>query len=396
MKRDYDVVVIGAGPAGSIAARTAAQQGLSTLLLEKRQEIGSPVRCAEAVGRETAEKFIPLDARWIAAEIDTFSVANAQGDSIVLPPTEQTLVLERKIFDRELAHSAAKSGAELMVKARASGMCREPDGRVAVQINVQGQPGEVRARIVIGADGTESDSARWAGLKMVPALKDYYVAAQYLLCGIDVNPRICQYHLGWSIAPGGYAWVFPKGDDKANVGLVITPRSGARSGDPHTALDYLNVFVHERFPNGSPLAQVVGGIPISNVLPRMVADGYLAVGDAAHQSDPLTAGGITNGMHGGLFAAQVAAEAIHTGDTSARFLAKYEQRWDAEFGKLYRRLYRIRQTILKVPDDKLSQMIASAAALDVHHLSLKDILLIVAKTQPQLLLEALPYFLEST
>src|SRR5512135_2800905 len=124
VKTDYDVVVIGAGPAGSIAARTTAQAGLSTLLLEKRQEIGSPVRCGEAVGRETVEKFIPLDSRWIAAEIDTFSVSNPQGDTVVMPPVEHTLVLERKIFDRELAFSAAQAGAEVIVKARATGLIK--------------------------------------------------------------------------------------------------------------------------------------------------------------------------------------------------------------------------------------------------------------------------------
>ena len=391
MKPNYDVVVIGAGPAGSIAARTTAQLGLSTLLLEKRQEIGSPVRCAEAVGCETVAKFIPLDLRWIAAEIGTFSVTNALGNSIVLPPLEKTLVLERKLFDRELAHSAAKAGVEVLVKARALEMCREPDGLMSVKLNVQGELRVVHARIVIGADGTESESARWAGLKMVPALKDYYVAAQYLLSGVSLNPRICQYHLGWSIAPGGYAWVFPKGDGKANVGLVITPHAG--DGDQPHALDYLNTFVQARFPGCSILAQVVGGIPITNVLPRMVADGYLAVGDAAHQSDPLTAGGITNGMHGGLFAGEVAAEAIRAADSSAHFLARYEQRWDAEFGKLYRRLYHIRRAVLRVPDDKLNQMISTAATLDTHSLSFKDILLIVAKTQPELLVEVLPYFI---
>ena len=321
-------IVIGAGPAGSIAARTTAQLGLSTLLLEKRQEIGSPVRCAEAVGRATLEKFIPLDARWIAAEIDTFSVSNALGDTIVLPPLEKTLVLERKIFDRELAHSAASEGAEVLVKARALGMCRETDGSMNVKLNVQGELREVHARIVIGADGTEAQSTRWAGLKSVPALKDYYSAAQYLLSGVPLRqPHICQYHLGWSVAPAGYTWVFPKGEDKANVGLVTIPQNS----DQPRALDYLNTFVQNHFPGCSILAQVVGGIPITNVLPHMVADGYLAVGDAAHQSDPLTAGGITNGMHGGLFAGQVAGEAIRAADTSARYLTKYEQRWDAAF-----------------------------------------------------------------
>lgn len=389
MKPEYDVVVIGAGPAGSIAARTIAQAGLSTLLLEKRQEIGSPVRCAEAVGKETIEKFIPLDPKWIAAEIETFSLTNPHGDCVVLPPLEHTLVLERKIFDRELAHSAAKASAEVMVKARVIDLIKSDRGIEGVRVNVQGRPHEVRSKIVIGADGTESQSPRWAGLKSIPQLKDYYTAAQYLLTDIDIDPRICQYHLGWSLAPGGYAWVFPKGDRQANVGLVIwvDPK------EKHTALDYLNEFVTVRFPHSSILSQVVGGIPITNVLPRMVTDGYMAVGDAAHQSDPFTAGGITNGMHGGLFAAEVAIEAIKRGDTSAKFLKKYEDRWEAEFGKLYRRLYRIRHALLKVPEEKVSKMIHDASKLDAQKMSLKDIFMIVMKSHPQMLLEVAPYFL---
>ena len=389
MKPAYDVVVIGAGPAGSIAARTAAQAGLSTLLIEKRQEIGSPVRCGEAVGRDTLEKFIPLDPMWIAAEIDSYSVWNPQGDCVVLPPLERTLVLERKIFDREVAHSAARAGAEVVVKARATGLLRDGAGVEGVKLVVQGEPREVRAKVVIGADGTESQTPRWAGLKSIPQLKNYYTAAQYLMTGVDVDPRICQYHVGWSIAPGGYCWVFPKGGGQANVGLVmwVDPK------EKKTAIQYLNEFVAARFPDRSILGQVVGGIPITNVLPEMVTGGYMAVGDAAHQSDPLTAGGITNGMQGGLFAAQVAAEAIKRGDVSAKSLKKYEQLWDAEFGKLYRRLYRIRQAFLKVPEEKISRMIHEASKLDARKMSLKDVFFIVLKSHPQLLLEVAPYFL---
>jgi digeranylgeranylglycerophospholipid reductase len=144
------------------------------------------------------------------------------------------------------------------------------------------------------------------------------------------------------------------------------------------------------------LAQVVGGIPISNVLPRMVSDGYMAVGDAAHQSDPLTAGGITNGMHGGLFAAQTAVNAIRAGDTSARFLSAYEKVWDAQFGALYRRLLRIREALFAVPEHKLDDMIAHAAQLDTTHLSVLDIVKLVVKAHPQLLLAMLPYFVSET
>jgi digeranylgeranylglycerophospholipid reductase len=389
MKGAYDVVVIGAGPAGSIAARTTAQAGLTTLLLEKRQEIGSPVRCAEAVGRDTVERFIPLDARWIAAEIETFSVTNSIGECAVLPTMEKTLVLERKIFDRELAHSAAKAGADVVVKTRATGLVRNVDGTWRVKMVVQGEPREVSARIVIGADGTESQSARWAGLKTVPALKNFYSAAQYLLTGVDVDPHICQYHIGWSMAPEGYCWVFPKGDQTANVGLVI----GVSPDATRTAMDYLNAFVAAHFPGRPILAQVVGGIPISNVLRHMVADGFMVVGDAAHQSDPLTGGGITNGMHGGMFAGQTAIAAIRKDDTTAGFLSQYDRAWDAEFGAMYRQLYRIRQAILKLPQAKFDDIIAQTAKFDIRHLSLVDVLKIAIKAHPQLLVEALPYFL---
>ncbi|MBP7687755.1 MAG: NAD(P)/FAD-dependent oxidoreductase, partial [Thermoflexales bacterium] len=262
--------------------------------------------------------------------------------------------------------------------------------RVAgVRVNVQGKTLEFQAKIVIGADGTESQSPRWAGLKSNPQFQDYYTAAQYLLTGVQINPRICQYHVGWSLAPGGYAWVFPKGHGQANVGLVmaVDPK------ETRPAIDYLNDFVAARFPRSARLAQVVGGIPVTNVLPHMMTDGYMCVGDAAHQSDPLTAGGIGPGMIGGWLAGQVAIEALAAQDVSADFLRQYEQRWDARFGKTFRRLHRIRHALLKIPEDKLNDIIAHAAQLHGQHPATQDLLLLVMKSQPALLLEVVPYFL---
>ncbi len=389
IRESYDVVVIGAGPAGSIAARTCAQAGLRVLLAEKRQEIGSPVRCAEAVGKDTVAGFIALDDKWIAAEVDHFSLTNSAGDTIHCPPLETTLVLERKIFDRELAHSAAQAGADVIVKARAAGFIKSDASLTGVQLIVQGQPHAVQCRIVIGADGTEAQSTRWAGLKSNPQLKDYYSAAQYLLTDVNVDPNVCQYHLGWSIAPAGYAWVFPKGHNTANVGLVIAV-------DPkqtRSAIDCLNDFVAQHFPHSSILSQVVGGIPISNVLPEMTADGYLAVGDAAHQSDPLTAGGITNGMHGGLFAARTAIEALRTGDTSRKFLKQYEKHWDDQFGADYRRMYRLRHALFKISEEKINTMIHQVSQLDAGDMTLTQILKVFLKEYPMLVVDAVPLLL---
>jgi digeranylgeranylglycerophospholipid reductase len=220
-------------------------------------------------------------------------------------------------------------------------------------------------------------------------LKDYYSAAQYLLTNVNIDQNVCQYHLGWSIAPAGYAWVFPKGKNTANVGLVIAV-------DPkqtRTAIDCLNDFVARNFPRSSILSQVVGGIPISNVLPEMTADGYLAVGDAAHQSDPLTAGGITNGMYGGVFAAQTAIEALRKGDTSRKFLKKYEKMWDEKFGADYRRMYRLRHAVFKIPEEKLNAMIKQVSQLDEKNLSLTQVFKVFLKEYPMLVVDALPLLL---
>lgn len=389
MKTEYDVVVIGAGPAGSIAARTCAQAGLRVLLAEKRQEIGSPVRCAEAAGKDTVAEFIPLDPQWIAAEVDHFSLTSSVRDTIHFPPLESTLVLERKIFDRELAHTAAQAGADVIVKARAAGFIKNGAGLEGVKLVVQGQLQEVRCKIVIGADGTEAQSTRWAGLKSNPQLKDYYSAAQYLLTNVNVDQNVCQYHLGWSIAPAGYAWVFPKGKNTANVGLVIA----VDPKQPRSAIACLNEFVTRNFPQSSILSQVVGGIPISNVLPEMTADGYLAVGDAAHQSDPLTAGGITNGMYGGLFAAQVAVEALRQGDTSRKFLKKYEKLWDNKFGADYRRLYRLRHSVFKIPEEKLNAIIQQVSQLDDPQPGMGQLFKIFLKEYPLLVVDIMPLLL---
>jgi NAD-dependent dihydropyrimidine dehydrogenase PreA subunit len=126
-KREYDLVVIGAGPGGSTAAQVAAQAGLSVLLLEKRQEIGSPVRCAEGVGHEQLATFIEPDRRWIAAEIRRAEISTLTDGAIQTLRVEGGLgyILERRVFDRLLAERAAQAGAEVRVKTAASGLLIE-------------------------------------------------------------------------------------------------------------------------------------------------------------------------------------------------------------------------------------------------------------------------------
>jgi digeranylgeranylglycerophospholipid reductase len=341
LQRRYDVVVVGAGPAGSTAARRAAELGLSVLLLEKRQEIGSPVRCAEGVGHELLIPFIEPDERWISATIDKAQFTTMAGDMAETKRAEggKGYVLERRVFDRVLAEKAIEAGAQLAVKTAARGLLIE-DG-VVRGVVVEGQGNvEIEAAVVIGADGVESQVGPWAGLDTTLPQKDAMACAQFLLSGIDIDPTCCYYYISQEIAPGGYAWVFPKGEGKANVGLGAQVDMAA-----WPALDYLVRFI-ERQPHlaqGSPVTLVVGGVPVALPPERLVTDGCMLVGDAARQVDPLTGGGITNAMTAGQYAAEVAAQAIEVGDSSVKKLAEYEERWAATPGRKMARHYRLKE-----------------------------------------------------
>lgn len=341
LQRRYDVVVVGAGPAGSTAARRAAELGLSVLLLEKRQEIGSPVRCAEGVGHELLIPFIEPDEHWISAKIDKAQFTTMVRDRAETKRAEggRGYVLERRVFDRVLAEKAVEAGAQLAVKTAARGLLIE-DGVVRGVI-VEGQGNmEIEAAVVIGADGVESRVGPWAGLDTTLPQKDAMGCAQFLLSGIDIDPTCCSYYISQEIAPGGYAWVFPKGEGKANVGLGVQADMAARP-----ALDYLMRFIEGQphLSQGSPVTLVVGGVPVALVPERLVTDGCMLVGDAARQVDPLTGGGITNAMTAGQYAAEVAAQAIEADDTSARKLAKYEERWASTLGRKMARNYRLKE-----------------------------------------------------
>ncbi len=122
MKNEYDIIVVGAGPAGSIASKFAAEQGASVLMLEKDRDVGYPVRCGEAVSMAGLEEFIKPDPKWIATEISQFTFISPDKTVIDVPFEGKGCILERKIFDYELANQAAKVGTDILTRAYVNGL----------------------------------------------------------------------------------------------------------------------------------------------------------------------------------------------------------------------------------------------------------------------------------
>jgi digeranylgeranylglycerophospholipid reductase len=385
----YDVVVVGAGPAGSITAKTAAERGLDVLLIERNPVIGVPVKCAEGVSREV-ERFVDIEPKCISTTIKGNITYGPDGTAAILAVEGEEVigyVLDRQFFDKFLALKAARAGAEVRVRTHAYGVIQEDGYAKGVYANSGGVDVRISADVVVGADGVESKIGRWGGLDTTLRLADLGICAQFLMCNIEFNHDYCEMFFGDEIAPNGYAWVFPKGADSANVGIGI---GGEVSSDHHRALDYLNAFVNDRFPNGKVIAEAFGVVPLSGPKYKTVANGMILVGDAARHVNPFTGGGIVYAMQGGEIAGDVIAKAAHEKDFSKRMLMEYEKRWRKEFGRILDVGSRIKDIVLGLNSQDLNKFFhLLAGELKIKGYSERGLLKEVIKKNPKILLSLL-------
>ncbi|MCC7430473.1 NAD(P)/FAD-dependent oxidoreductase [bacterium] len=348
---DFDVIVVGAGPAGSVAAKTTASAGLKTILLEKRQEIGTPVRCGEAtVTREEIEKFIPISENWINSEILTAKIISPSGKEAHKKKASKIgLIVERKIFDRALAEQAASFGSEIYCRYTVVGLTEN-----GVKVNSFGKEFELTGRYIVAADGIESQVARFAGINNSLKLKELYPCIQYLVKDIEIENGCPEIHVGNQIAPGGYVWVFPKGEKIANIGIGIS----ANKSKDKNAKAYLDEFMGRKFPKGKIIGMILGGVPTSSYTKNLIHKNILFVGDAARQVNPLTGGGIFFALNSGKYAGEAIIEAFTKNDNS--LLQNYQKRWDADFGKTFANYSKLRDIFIQTNDKELDFLVEAA------------------------------------
>ncbi|UCD18533.1 MAG: NAD(P)/FAD-dependent oxidoreductase [Candidatus Zixiibacteriota bacterium] len=305
MRSKYDAVVVGAGPAGAMAAYEIASAGYSILLLEKHKRPGMPLCCAEAVSRAQLESLIEPKEEWISSRIERARVTAPDGCQATVFRKRAGYILERKLFDHALVRRAEEAGAVLECEAIGHDL-KKVDGifRSIIILRPDGSQCLVEARIFIAADGVESQAARRAGINNLFERKEVLSALQYRMEDIEVEDDMIQFFVGSKVAPQGYIWVFPKSPRSANVGVGIagTERRGAK-----TAV-YLDRFISEHFCSGRIAERYCGMIPRYQGGANFRAGNLLVVGDAARTVDSFSGAGIVNGMLSGKYAGLAAAE----------------------------------------------------------------------------------------
>ena len=385
-KSEYDIVVVGAGPAGSMAARYAAEQGVSVLMLEKDRDVGYPVRCGEAISRAGVEEFIQSDEKWIKAHINKFSLNAPDGTEVIIEFKDAGYMLERRIFDYELAMTAARAGAEILTRAYVNGLLFEGNKVSGVKYEYRGEQKEVKAKVVIAADGVESRVGRWAGIKTHIDFRDMECCTQVTATNVKVDPSALYFYFGKDVAPGGYFWVFPKGKDTANIGLGVS----GMVGKERSSLSFLNDFMDKHYPGSGILTSIAGGVPCSITLEKISAPGILLVGDAARQVNPLSGGGIASGMIGGSIGGRIAAESVKMKEPD--HILTYDKAWHDRLGKRHEIFNNIKNGIFNFSDEKFNKIAHSFNKVPYEKRTLGKIFTTALMNQPSLLIDIAKVF----
>lgn len=348
MEAQVDVVVVGGGPAGLSVANKVAESGWRVVLVEKKNEIGYPVRSAGASYVEPLRKLGIPDGIWHPIHRCRF-VSN-HNEVVKEYKKDVACVVDVRRLHQHLMGSAEEAGAQIHLGFTAKQPIVE-DGSILgiLGTGLSGEEVEVRGRVVVDATGFDATIARKMGLyEEFPRFSE---GAGYELEAPNADQDEVVLMVGSQIAPGGYAWVFPAGGDRIRIGVgIIKPD---RDGDPQDYLDGL-LANGTNFGLGLEGAQRLdtygGRVPSAGVRPAFVANGLVVVGDAAGQASALVGEGIRFSLIAGGMAAKTIAKALEKGDVSASMLGRYEKEWRKRYDRNFAIAYEANKRIARWAD----------------------------------------------
>ena len=364
MNLKYDVVVVGSGIAGPIVARNVAKSGFSVLLIDKKAAIGTPKQCAEGISIKVFDKYdIPYDKRFINREIYGAKLYSPSGYELELRYKDVSgVILERKVFDKMLAYYAAKAGADVLPRTEALDVIKK-DGKVAgIKAKHENEPIEIYADIIVAADGVESTIARKAGINTYAPPHEFDSSYEYEMLIEGFDPDLIHLWFGNEIAPRGYVWVFPKDEDRANVGI------GINSDNPKTAKYYLEKWLKENNIPAKKLLEInVGVVPVGGFVKELAKDNVLVVGDAARQVNPMHGGGMAEAMEAGTIASKWIVKALE--EENINLLQNYTKEWWETDGRRLERVLKVRKVTEKLTDEDLDLFIQVLSGADTEKIA---------------------------
>jgi geranylgeranyl reductase family protein len=361
-----DVAVIGGGPVGSYAALHLAKKGVPVTVYEEHPVIGVPSHCAGHISIRSLRSMglYPLPHGIVE---NNFSVANfysPQGTKFSLHlACPVTTAINRAKLDQYLAKQAKDAGAEFQMSTRVESLLKHNGCINGISVKgVDGSKADVNSKVVFDAEGISARLLRQAGLPTLERRGLVYAVETEIEGVQDMEMDAVEVYFGKAYAPGFYGWLIPRLDGSAKLGLATN------RGDPRVYLKRLmtkHPVASKQLSKAKITSAGYHAISLSGPIGRVYTDGFLAMGDCASQVKPTTGGGVIFGLTCAKEAAEVAEEAIGSGDVSAHALQPYQKRCDELLNFDVRTMLKLRRFINSLSDEKIDEMLRVVGKLGV-------------------------------
>jgi digeranylgeranylglycerophospholipid reductase len=379
MEKEFDVVVVGAGLAGSQTAEVCAKAGLNVALIERKEFPSQPVRCGEGVGFKGMNASIGIEKNWILSKINKVRFISPDNTKVEVKNIGESFCIDRTKMDRELVENAIKSGVKYFNNTYISDVeTVKKESRFFYKCFAAN--GDIfSSPILVAADGVESLIRRKTWWKEGFVQEDMESCVFAKVEHETIESDVIEFYTGKQIATGGYLWVFGRGKKFANVGLGVL----GKYSSPGLAKKLFDDFVNKKFPNAKITDFHCGGVPVGKYLSPLQKNGVLVVGDTAGQVNALNGGGIAYA----LFAGKVAGEAI-----VEKKLQNYEKNWHRYCGKNQIRSYALKTALLGKADKFYNDIAKALKDESPQNLSYLRVFMKVFAKHPLLLLKTIFLF----
>ena len=321
----YDIVVVGGGPAGSSAAWAAAKNGIKVALIEKESSIAETVRTSGVTWIQNIKEFgIPDDC---FNPIKNFSFCSPNNEVTISDSVPKAAVLDVRKTYRWLATEAEKEGVDIFIKTSINNVIKNDNGDI-VGVTGTGPKGEIifHSKIIIDATGFSSTICKAMGF--ATQWERFGAGAEWEVKAEHVDSETWWLMVGQQYSPAGYAWIFPLGDDIVRIGVGVgKPESNV---DPTQRLKELmdtKLGPIKKLGKITPIEFHYGLIPNDGLSRKTVFNNLILVGDSAGQANPLVLEGIRYAIKFGRVAGKVSADCIKSGNTDRDALLPYEENW---------------------------------------------------------------------
>ncbi len=346
---DYDIVIVGGGPAGTSAAYIASKNGSKVALLEKEEEIAQTVRTSGVTWIKDVKKFgIPKECY---NQIRNYSFCSPNNQVTISDLEPRAVVLDVRKTYQWLAKQAEKEGADIFVNTNVTDIIKNKEGKISGVKASSKEDYVFNSKIVIDASGFQSIVAKSLGV--VTQWERFGAGAECEAYAEHVDSDTWWLMVGQKYSPAGYAWIFPVGKNIVRIGVGVgKPES---SVDPTVRLKEImdaKLGPIKNLGKITPIEFHYGLIPNDGLTRKTVYDNLILVGDSAGQANPLVLEGIRYAIKFGRVAGEVSANAIKSGDTSEKSLIKYEENWKKDIQSKIKSASKVQDRWISLSDEE--------------------------------------------